>query len=107
MIVELTKLDDRRHALAIARSLEQQVLFFGGGINMVLFDSNNDQYYFSEATLAYIPGKTEFLTVPVGVFPYSTKCYTYDCQPGGLPCYSYICPNRQNIVRQVLQRGDY
>ncbi|KAF8924113.1 RHO1 GDP-GTP exchange protein 2 [Dissophora ornata] len=98
VIVELTKLDDRRHALAIARSLEQQVLFFGGGINMVLFDSNNDQYYFSEATLAYIPGKTEFLTVPVSVFPYSTKCYTYDCLPGGAPCYSYLCPNRQNIA---------
>ncbi|KAG0365117.1 RHO1 GDP-GTP exchange protein 2, partial [Gamsiella multidivaricata] len=97
VVVELTKLDDRRHALAITRSLEQQLLFFGGGVNM-LFDSNNDQYFFSEATLAYIPGKTEFPTVPVGVFPYSSPCYTYDCQPDGAPCYSYLCPNRQNIA---------
>ncbi|KAF9918737.1 RHO1 GDP-GTP exchange protein 2, partial [Lobosporangium transversale] len=102
VIVELTKFDDRRHALAIARSLEQQVLFFGGGVN-VLYDSNNDQYFFSEATLAYIPGKTGFPTVPVGVFPHTTPCYTYDCQPGGSPCYSYLCPNRQNIAG-VLER---
>ncbi|KAG0267171.1 RHO1 GDP-GTP exchange protein 2, partial [Mortierella polycephala] len=95
VIVELTKMDDRRHALAIARSLEQQLLFFGGGT--ALYDSNNDQYFFTEAVLAYIPGRTEFPSVPVGVFPYSTPCYTYDCQPGGAPCYSYLCPNRQNI----------
>ncbi|KAG0201531.1 RHO1 GDP-GTP exchange protein 2 [Mortierella sp. GBA30] len=102
VIIELTKLDHRRHALSIARSLEEQLLFFGGGINQ-LFDSNNDQYFFSEATLAYIPGKTEFPSVPVGVFPHSTPCYTYDCQPGGAPCYSYLCPNRQNIA-SVLER---
>ncbi|KAI1316398.1 RHO1 GDP-GTP exchange protein 2 [Mortierella claussenii] len=98
VIVELTKVEDRRHALSIARSLEQQQLFFGGGMDTVLFDSNNVQYYFFEATLAYIPGKTEFPTVPVGVFPYSTSCYTFDCQPGGAPCYSYLCPNRQNAA---------
>src|SRR5690554_6463296 len=89
-------MDDRRHALAIDRSLEQQLLFFGGGT--ALYDSNNDQYFFSEAVLAYIPGRSEFPSVPVGVFPYSTPCYTYNCQPGGAPCYSYLCPNRQNIV---------
>ncbi|KAG0047494.1 RHO1 GDP-GTP exchange protein 2 [Gryganskiella cystojenkinii] len=103
VIVELTKLDDRRHALAIARSMEQQLLFFGGGINQVLFDSNNDQYFFSEATLTFIPGRTEFPSAPVGVFPYTTPCYSYNCQPGGSPCYSYLCPNRQNIS-QVLGR---
>lgn len=100
--MELTKLDDRRHALAIARSMEQQGLFFGGGINMVLFDSNNDQYFFTEATLAFIPGRSEFPSAPVGVFPYTTPCYSYNCQPGGTPCYSYLCPNRQNIVRTPL-----
>ncbi|KAF9570825.1 RHO1 GDP-GTP exchange protein 2 [Mortierella alpina] len=102
VIIELTNLDHRRHALSIARSLEEQLLFFGGGVNQ-LFDSNNDQYFFSEAALAYIPGKTEFPSVPVGVFPHSTPCYTYDCQPGGPPCYSYLCPNRQNIA-SVLER---
>ncbi|KAF9318836.1 RHO1 GDP-GTP exchange protein 2 [Podila horticola] len=97
VIIELTKLDDRRHALAIARALEQQQLFFGGGENMVLFDSNNDQYFFFDTTLAYVPGRSEFPTVPTGVFPYSSPCYTYKCLPGGPPCYSYLCPNRQNI----------
>lgn len=102
MIIELTKLDDRRHALAIARALEQQQLFFGGGENMVLFDSNNDQYFFFDTTLAYVPGRSEFPTVPTGVFPYSSPCYTYKCLPGGPPCYSYLCPNRQNIVRMSI-----
>ncbi|KAF9087415.1 RHO1 GDP-GTP exchange protein 2 [Mortierella sp. AD031] len=94
VIVELTKVEDRQHALAIARALEEQQLFFGGG---TLYDSNNDLYFFTENTLAYIPGKTEFPTVPVGVFPHSSPCYSYDCQPGRPPCYSYLCPNRQNI----------
>ncbi|KAF9919873.1 RHO1 GDP-GTP exchange protein 2 [Linnemannia zychae] len=94
VIVELTKVEDRRHALAIARSLEEQQLFFGGG---TLYDSNNDLYFFTEHTLAYLPGKTEFPAVPVGVFPHSSRCYSYDCQPGRPPCYSYLCPNRQNI----------
>lgn len=94
VIVELTKVEDRRHALAIARSLEEQQLFFGGG---TLYDSNNDLYFFTEHTLAYIPGKSEFPAAPVGVFPHSSRCYSYDCQPGRPPCYSYLCPNRQSI----------
>ncbi|KAG0367023.1 hypothetical protein BGZ54_004537 [Gamsiella multidivaricata] len=96
VVVELTKLDDRRHSLSIARSLESQLLFFGGGNNK-LFDSNNDQYFFSDATLAFLPGKSEFPTVPTGVFPYSAKCYSYGCIPGDATCYSYLCPNRQHI----------
>ncbi|KAF9273584.1 RHO1 GDP-GTP exchange protein 2 [Mortierella alpina] len=95
VVIELTTLDNRRHALAIARSLEKQLLFFGGGD--VLFDSNNDQYFFSEATLAYLPGESEFPGVPTGVFPYSTKCYSYGCLPGNNSCYSYLCPNKRNI----------
>ncbi|KAF9900759.1 hypothetical protein EC991_006914 [Linnemannia zychae] len=59
IIIKLTKLDHRRHALSIARSLEKQLLFFGGGADL-LFDSNNDQYFFSESALAYLPGQTEF-----------------------------------------------
>ncbi|KAF9149587.1 RHO1 GDP-GTP exchange protein 2 [Linnemannia schmuckeri] len=94
VIVELTKVEDRRHALAIARSLEEQQLFFGGG---TLYDSNNDLYFFTEHTLAYMPGKSEFPAAPVGVFPHSSRCYSYDCQPGRPPCYSYLCPNRQSI----------
>ncbi|KAI1296262.1 RHO1 GDP-GTP exchange protein 2 [Mortierella claussenii] len=96
VLVELTRLNDRRHALAVARSLETQFLFFGGGGDR-LFDSNNDQYFFSDAALAYVPGKAEFPTVPTGVFPYSTKCYSYGCLPGDATCYSYLCPNRRHI----------
>ncbi|KAF8975101.1 RHO1 GDP-GTP exchange protein 2 [Entomortierella lignicola] len=105
VIVDLTNTEDRHHALAIARSLEQQQLFYGGGEN-ILFDSNNDQYFFSDPVVAYFKklGRAEFPTVPVGVFPYSSKCYTYDCQPGGLPCYSYICPNRK--ISSALGRGN-
>ncbi|KAG0250360.1 RHO1 GDP-GTP exchange protein 2 [Mortierella polycephala] len=101
VVIELTKLDDRRHALAIARSLEQQLLFFGGGDT--LYDSFNDQYFFTETTLAYNPGISDFLSVPTGVFPYTTKCYSYGCQPGSATCYSYLCPNRRNI-ESVLGR---
>ncbi|KAF9204689.1 RHO1 GDP-GTP exchange protein 2 [Haplosporangium sp. Z 27] len=99
VVVELTQLDDRRHALSIARSLESQFLFFGG--EQKLFDSNNDQYFFTEPTLAYLPGKSEFPTVPRGVFPYSTKCYSYGCVPGDATCYSYICPNRKRSVNSL------
>ncbi|KAK5816813.1 hypothetical protein F5H01DRAFT_187035 [Linnemannia elongata] len=102
IIVELTKLDHRRHALSIARSLEKQLLFFGGGVDL-LFDSNNDQYFFSESALAYLPGQTEFPDVPTGVFPYSAKCYSYGCLPGSSSCYSYLCPNRRSI-NSVLER---
>ncbi|KAG0297818.1 hypothetical protein BGZ97_004220 [Linnemannia gamsii] len=102
IIIELTKLDHRRHALSIARSLEKQLLFFGGGVD-VLFDSNNDQYFFSESALAYLPGQTEFPDVPTGVFPYSAKCYSYGCLPGSSSCYSYLCPNRRSI-NSVLER---
>ncbi|KAG0272112.1 hypothetical protein BGZ95_012155 [Linnemannia exigua] len=102
IIIELTKLDHRRHALAIARSMEKQLLFFGGGVD-VLFDSNNDQYFFSESALAYLPGQTEFPDVPTGVFPYSARCYSYGCVPGSASCYSYLCPNRRSI-NSVLER---
>lgn len=99
VIVELTKQQDRRHALAVASSLERQLLFIGGGMNVS--DSNKDQYFFTESALAFNPGKSEFPTVPVGVFPQSSPCYTYDCQPGGSPCYSYLCPNRQSVASDV------
>ncbi|KAG0309254.1 RHO1 GDP-GTP exchange protein 2 [Dissophora globulifera] len=101
IIVELTKLPDRHHGLAIARSLEKRMLFFGGGDNSRLFDSNNDQYYFSDAALAYLPGKSEFPTVPTGVFSYSTKCYSYACVPGDPTCYSYLCPNRRHMANAL------
>jgi len=97
-VVELTKLDDRRHGLAVVQSLEAQQLFIGGGDK--LFDSNNDQYFFTDTTLSYIPGQSEFPAVPTGVFAYSTKCYSYGCVPGDATCYSYLCPNRSNIVRR-------
>ncbi|KAF9436303.1 RHO1 GDP-GTP exchange protein 2 [Entomortierella beljakovae] len=96
VIVDLAKLDDRKHALAIVRSLESQRLFFGGGDT--LFDSNNDQYFFMDPAINYKPGKSEFPTVPTGVFPYSSRCYSFDCQPGSTPCYSYSCPNRQIVA---------
>jgi hypothetical protein len=98
VVIELTKLDDRRHALAIVQSMEAQSLFFGGGDK--LYDSNNDQYFFSDAALSYLPGKTDFPTAPTGVFAYSTKCYSYGCVPGDPTCYSYLCPNRKHIVRR-------
>ncbi|KAF9360376.1 hypothetical protein BGX26_009622 [Mortierella sp. AD094] len=100
VVVELTHLEDRRHALSIARSLESQLFFFGGGEHK-LFDSNNDQYFFSDAALAYLPGKSEFPTVPRGVFPYSTKCYSYGCVPGDATCYSYLCPNRKRVTNSL------
>ncbi|KAF9582187.1 RHO1 GDP-GTP exchange protein 2 [Lunasporangiospora selenospora] len=93
LIIELVKIEDRRYALSIARSMESQKLFFGGG-NSHLFDSNNDQYFFSDATLAYLPGKSDFPTVPRAVFPNSAPCYSFGCAPGNTGCYSYSCPNK-------------
>ncbi|KAF9398103.1 RHO1 GDP-GTP exchange protein 2 [Mortierella sp. AD011] len=100
VIVELTHLEDRRHALSIARSLENQFLFFGGGDHK-LFDSNNDQYFFSDPALAYLPGKSDFPTVPRGVFPCSTRCYSYGCVPEDPTCYSYLCPNRRRAANSL------
>ncbi|KAG0237768.1 RHO1 GDP-GTP exchange protein 2 [Mortierella sp. GBA43] len=99
VVIELTKLDDRRHALAIVQSMEAQSLFFGGGDK--LYDSNNDQYFFSDTALSFLPGKTDFPTAPTGVFAYSTKCYSYGCVPGDPTCYSYLCPNRKNIANAL------
>ncbi|KAF9105265.1 hypothetical protein BGX27_009707 [Mortierella sp. AM989] len=104
VLIELTHLEDRRHALAIARSMESQQLFFGGGDNK-LFDSNNDQYFFSDAALAYLPGKSDFPSVPRGVFPYSSKCYSYGCVPGDATCYSYLCPNRRHITNSLERQN--
>ena len=111
---------DRRAALQIARSLQNQLFFYEvewGGRS--LQDGVEDVYMFLDDDEASGPtasspfederdrGSTSMLSetgvnageregLPTGVFTLLTKCYAPLCQEGR-PCYSYACPRRVRL----------
>ncbi|KAG8970658.1 hypothetical protein FRC05_000516 [Tulasnella sp. 425] len=101
--------NDRRIALQVARSLQNQLFFYEvewGG--RTLSDSVEDVYMFLDDE---VPGEGEagpsnglsegFTELPTGVITVLTKCYSPSCGEGG-PCYSYSCPKRGNVVPSVI-----
>ncbi|KAG9017026.1 hypothetical protein FRB90_002035, partial [Tulasnella sp. 427] len=96
--------NDRRIALQVARSLQNQLFFYEvewGG--RTLSDGVEDVYMFLDDE---VPGEGEagpsnglsegFTELPTGVITVLTKCYSPSCGEGG-PCYSYSCPKKGNV----------
>ncbi|KAF8329377.1 Dbl-like domain-containing protein [Cantharellus anzutake] len=97
--------DNKRTALQIARSLQNQLFFYevewgdrqlSGGVEdvfMFLDEPNDDNS-------VGLGGITERDELPTGVITSLTRCYTVDCIDYEGPCYSYSCPKR-NVRKPV------
>ncbi|KAG8961323.1 hypothetical protein FRC03_005538 [Tulasnella sp. 419] len=93
--------NDRRIALQVARSLQNQLFFYEvewGG--RVLTDSVEDVYAFLDDDEDGVGGGLGG-ELPTGVITLLTKCYSPSCSEGG-PCYSYGCPKRGQAPPQLL-----
>lgn len=93
---------DRRLALSLARSLQNQLFFYEvewGG--RVLQDSVEDVYMFLDDQEGGSDLRNQEIgELPTGVFTPLTKCYLPSCMEG-MPyaCSSYSCPRRvSNLI---------
>lgn len=95
--------NDRRIALQVARSLQNQLFFYEvewGGRSLT--DSVEDVYMFLDDDVAEgeagpsNAGLDGFTELPTGVITLLTKCYSPSCNEGG-PCYAYGCPKRGQV----------
>ncbi|KAF8956940.1 CNH domain-containing protein [Flammula alnicola] len=97
--------NDRRVALQVARSLQNQLFFYEvewGG--RVLQDGVEDVYMFlddQESGSDAVPEREE---LPTGVITMLTRCYSPSCGEG-VVCYSYTCPRKGNnaFIPPVVQ----
>ncbi|KAF7317883.1 hypothetical protein MKEN_00876200 [Mycena kentingensis (nom. inval.)] len=94
--------NDRRAALQVARSLQNQLFFYevewGGRI---LQDGVEDVYMFLDDLDGPSDAAPDREELPTGVVTMLTKCYSPSCGEG-LPCYSFSCPTRGNsIIKQI------
>ncbi|EJD07469.1 Dbl domain-containing protein [Fomitiporia mediterranea MF3/22] len=95
---------DRRLALHLARSLQNQLFFYEvewGG--RVLQDGVEDVYMFLDDQEGGSDMRNrEVEELPTGVFTPLTKCYSPSCMDG-MPyaCSSYSCPRRRGLVRET------
>lgn len=103
--------NDRRIALQVAQSLQNQLFFYEvewGG--RTLSDSVEDVYMFldddgdGEADAGpsnmILDG---FAELPSGVITLLTKCYSPSCNEGG-PCYAYGCPKRGQVSASLSRK---
>ncbi|KAF5362320.1 hypothetical protein D9756_002193 [Leucocoprinus leucothites] len=91
--------NDRRVALQVARSLQNQLFFFevewGGRI---LQDGVEDVFMFYDEQEGGSDAIFEREELPTGVVTMLTRCYSPSCADSGAegpPCYSFSCPKRQ------------
>lgn len=107
--------NDRRAALQVARSLQNQLFFYEvewGGRD--LSDSVEDVFMFLDddggagdeqggsTSMAVALGLDEMQELPTGVITILTKCYSPSCGEGTEGCYAYGCPKR-GLVRFLLK----
>ncbi|KAL5513096.1 TUS1 [Sanghuangporus vaninii] len=95
---------DRRLALSLARSLQNQLFFYEvewGG--RVLQDSVEDVYMFLDDQDGGSDLRNQEMgELPTGVFTPLTKCYLPSCMEGTpYACSSYSCPRRRGLVRET------
>jgi len=90
--------NDRRVALQVARSLQNQLFFFevewGGRI---LQDGVEDVFMFYDEQDGESDVLFEREELPTGVVTMLTRCYSPSCADSGAegpPCYSFSCPKR-------------
>jgi hypothetical protein len=104
---------DRRYALQVARSLQENLFFFEVNYSgRVLQDNLDDVYIFGEEEGVGVSraasdvrssvwdgaaaGRTSATDneLPTGVFPAFSRCYSPSCSPASPgTCYAYGCPN--------------
>lgn len=98
--------NDRRVALQVARSLQNQLFFFevewGGRI---LQDGVEDVFMFYDEQEGGSDAIFEREELPTGVVTMLTRCYSPSCAdsgPEGPPCYAYSCPKRVSLGLSYL-----
>lgn len=85
---------DRRIALQVARSLQQQLFFYEVEWgDKPLQDGVEDVYMFLDDIEGTSEGPREREELPTAVITTLTKCYASICTEGE-PCYSFTCPRR-------------
>lgn len=93
---------DRRVAVQVARSLQNQLFFheveWG---NTVLQDGVEDVFMFLDDTEGGSSAFPELEELPTGVITMLTRCYSPSCGEG-VSCYAYACPRK---VCQDLCQG--
>ncbi|KAL6309388.1 Dbl-like domain-containing protein [Sparassis latifolia] len=90
--------NDRRAALQVARSLQNQLFFYEvewGG--RVLQDGVEDVYMFLDDQEGASDARLEREELPTAVVTLLTKCYVPSCDDEN-PCYSYACPRRDALL---------
>ncbi|KAI6112968.1 CNH domain-containing protein [Pisolithus sp. B1] len=86
---------DRRIALQVARSLQQQLFFYEVEWgDKPLQDGVEDVYMFLDDIEGTSEGPREREELPTAVITMLTKCYASICTEGE-PCYSFTCPRRR------------
>ncbi|KAI6006684.1 CNH domain-containing protein [Pisolithus orientalis] len=86
---------DRRIALQVARSLQQQLFFYEVEWgDKPLQDGVEDVYMFLDDLEGTSEGPREREELPTAVITTLTKCYASICSEGE-PCYSFTCPRRR------------
>lgn len=86
--------NDRRVALQVARSLQNQLFFYEveWGSNP-LRDGVEDVYMFLDDVEGGSEDLAEREELPTGVITMLTRCYSPSCGEG-IPCYSHHCPRK-------------
>lgn len=86
---------DRRIALQVARSLQQQLFFYEVEWgDKPLQDGVEDVYMFLDDLEGPSEGPREREELPTAVITMLTKCYASSCSEED-PCYSFACPRRR------------
>jgi len=92
--------NDRRVALQIARTLQNQLYFVDVDWGKrELQDGVEDVYtFFGEA------GSEESAELPTGITTMLTRCYSASCGEG-IVCYSYTCPRKVFSLSKADDEG--
>ncbi|KAG1747883.1 CNH domain-containing protein [Suillus paluster] len=86
---------DRRAALQVARSLQQQLFFYEVEWGQKLLqDGVEDVYMFLDDLEGNSEAQREREELPTAVITSLTRCYASSCSEDD-PCYSFACPRRQ------------
>jgi hypothetical protein len=92
---------DRRAALQVARSLQQQLFFYEVEWGQKLLqDGVEDVYMFLDDLEGNSEAHREREELPTAVITSLTRCYASGCNEDD-PCYSFACPRRVSFCDPV------
>jgi hypothetical protein len=93
---------DRRAALQVARSLQQQLFFYEVEWGQKLLqDGVEDVYMFLDDLEGNSEAHREREELPTAVITSLTRCYASSCSEDD-PCYSFACPRRVSSCDSVV-----